>query len=247
MSAKTYFSMVRRSLFARGILGGPAARLVEELEDHFALKVQDARGAGYDEATAERLALEALGTPESVAGSAAENFKEASWMARHPWLFSLGLGFSTLVANQFFLVAVIALAGLHLDSGPWIRVEAQVLVAVMNWTILIAGGACLFSLARKYAMGWKALFLAGLSMTIFMSLVGVWTVSAFAPGDLRLVLECSPLGALCETWNGDAYDLRGFVNPASPTAQIFALHLVAPVFVLLGIRFGMPRVMTARA
>jgi hypothetical protein len=240
MSAKIYFGKVRRCLFARGILGGPAARLVEELEDHFALKVQDARGAGYDAAAAERLALEALGTPESVAGSAAENMREASWMARHPWLFSLGLGFSALVANQFFLVAVIAIAGLHLDPGPWVGAEAQVLAAVMNWTMLVAGGAGLFALARQNAMGWKTLFLAGLSMTICLSLVGVWTVSAFAPDDLRVVLECSPLGALC---GACSYNLSEFSNLASPTAQMFLLHLFTPVLVLLAIRFAGARVM----
>ena len=168
-------------------------------------------------------------------------------MARHPWLFSLGFGFSVLVANQFFLVLVIAVAGLHLDSGPWIHAEAQVLAAVMNWTILIAGGACLVGLARKYAMGWKALFLAGLSITIFMSLVGVWTVSAFAPGDLRLVLECSPLGAILVKADGGYYNLHTFVDLASPTAQMFLLHLLAPVLVLMGIRFGMPRVMAVHA
>ena len=86
-------------------------------------------------------------------------------------------------------------------------------------------GACLFRLARQYAMGWKSLFLACLSVTIFVSLVGVWTVSAFAPGDLRLVLECSPIGALCEMGNGGSYDLHEFVNVASPTARMFLLHL----------------------
>ncbi len=247
MSAKTYFNTVRRCLFARGILGGPADRLVEEIADHFFLAQDDARKAGHDADTAERLALEALGTPESVAGSAAENLKEASWMARHPWLFSLGLGFSALVANQFFLVVLIAIAGLHLDSGPWIRVEAQALAALMNWTILFAGGFCLFKLARHYPMGWKSLFLAGLSMAIFMSLVGVWTVSAFAPGDLRLVLECSPIGAALVINDGGYYDLRTFTNLASPAAQTFLLHLCAPMLVLLGARFITPRVMAARA
>ena len=227
-------------------MGAPAERLVEEIEDHFFLALDEARTSGQDADAAERLALEALGTPESVARSAGENLREASWMARHPWLFSLGLGFSALVANQFFLVALIAVAGLHLDSGPWIRAEAQLLAVVMNWTTLAAGGLCLFKLAGRYAMGWKSLFLAGLSMTIFMSLVGIWTVSTFAPGDLRLVLECSPIGALLVSADGGSYDLRSFFDLASPTAQMFLLHLFAPVIVLLGVRFGGPRWMAVR-
>jgi hypothetical protein len=174
MSESSYFTQLRTRFFEKGISRRQSDRLIEELQDHLALKEKAFRSQGNNQMDAERLAIESVGTPEIVAESAAAELQNKSWLMRYAWLLCSGGAFIVC----FPLQIVITWAGYYLsgsygyfhDGISEVNLSIlQINVLFFNWLPLLMGTAVLALLIRFSSIGWKSIFIASIAIGIAAS------------------------------------------------------------------------------
>ena len=247
MLSKSYLATFRKCLVAEGIWGRSVRILTEELEDHYAAKLASLKEEGHDPATAQKLAIEALGQPETVAASAAETLREGCWLARHPWLgaATFFFAFSILVFVCEFVMMLGLAHFLHeLKDQSQVAALAIPVGLVMNWGPLIVGLALLGWAGNRYPLGWKSLLIASIALGI----AGSCPIT-----DLRPTLHGAHLGYISFSEGGLVAYTLGLINSFSFHAPIgnISLHecfkpintirLFFPIVLCLGLHYILRR------
>ena len=185
--------------------------------------------SGHDADTAERLALEALGTPELVAGSAAENLKGdvldgAASVVVQPWARLLRAGGESVFPRRAHRGRRDCIS----IRARGFRLEAQALAALMNWTDFACGRLLSFPVGSPLRDGMEVdlpcgpvdghLHVACRCLDGFRLRSGRSAAGAGMLTSRRVALvigrtAATTISGPLPTW-------------PSPTAQIFLLHLV---------------------
>ncbi len=127
---------------------------------------------GNDPVEAERLALELVGSPETIAERASADL-QGGWLMRCAWLLCGGgffLGgllsvFAIMLLGYYFSGGYAYYNGGGVVSLPLVQVE----VVLLNWLPLLIGMAILQLLIRFSSVGWKSIFAAAIALGIAVS------------------------------------------------------------------------------
>jgi hypothetical protein len=122
MDHRPWLERVEGELARRGVPARWRRRLLAELRDHLADLTEEGARMTTDQMT---LAAQ-LGPPEQVAATAAEEYRKAGWVRRHPLLVfglmpvpALVLGFAgTMLFFELVVAAAAIAAGVSLDDPP---------------------------------------------------------------------------------------------------------------------------------
>jgi hypothetical protein len=233
MLTKHYRQQLQKCLREQGIFGQPAARLLEELDDHFYAALDSLRRDGHDKQVAQRLAWEILGRPETIAASAAEVALQAYWAARRPLLFAAA------VFVLFFVMMVLLYTAATL--GIWLAVSelhvahiathttAKILNFCITWGPQLLSTGALGLLALRYPLGWRSLLSGSAAVGLATAILTFHIHPAsHGPGSGGVDLSFGPFINMIAGWiglgHGHAIDLAVMRN---------LFHLLFPISLCL--------------
>ena len=158
----SYLSALKRELFVRGVWGNEAARLCEQLADHYAASVAEKIEAGESAVIAERLAEESLGAPSLIAEAKAANLQSNRWLSRHPWLGGIAFFWGVLVFSFAFGFIGVGAAVIiqKLIPGFNLPVLEKPFLILSYWLPLICGCILLLRFGKCSLGSWKPLLIA---------------------------------------------------------------------------------------
>jgi hypothetical protein len=229
MSQRTWLERVALELARRGVPAGRRSRLLGELRDH----LEDLKEGGM--AMAEQTLEAVLGQPEEVAASAAEEYRRAGWVRRHPLLvFGLAPLPAAVVGVALYLLLAMGVAwvGCMVFGEPEREahtVVGRLVVAYVFTAGFVPFAACavLFGrLAIRHGAGrwWLGLAVAQVALLAW-AVVSRLTLSD-VPGKSTLTL-----GLRVPPWNGlDSWAALFSTAGAQPLMQFVLPLLVGMIY-----------------